>query len=179
MGAESLIAELRDLVTCRCSPDYTKRGLRDPACNCDTAPALDALAARLAECEANLAQAIADLLAERAAKTIIGQSYESERTAREAAEALVAGLREQHARDSAELRILCGAKDAYRAEAVANMAAAAAQAQRAERAESAIERVRGCLEEIVTGGWLDDGSRESNAMRAKAADILRAVGEGE
>lgn len=87
MGAESLIAELRDLVTCRCSADYTKRGLRDPACNCDTAPALDALAARLAECEANLAQAIADLLAERAAKTIIGQSYESERTAREAAEA--------------------------------------------------------------------------------------------
>jgi hypothetical protein len=34
------IAELQDLVRCRCHPAYTGRGLHDPDCDCDSADAV-------------------------------------------------------------------------------------------------------------------------------------------
>ena len=41
---EQAIAELRDLVRCRCHPAFTERGLHDPDCNCDSAEAVEVLA---------------------------------------------------------------------------------------------------------------------------------------
>lgn len=64
----------------------------------------NALAARLAELDALYSDAVAAVLATN--KRIL-----DERTAREAAESLAAGLREQHARDSAELRKVCAERD--------------------------------------------------------------------
>lgn len=34
------LLELGDLVRCVCHPAYEDRGLRDPGCHCDSAPAL-------------------------------------------------------------------------------------------------------------------------------------------
>ena len=44
MSIEQAIDELRDLVRCRCHPGFKDRGLRDPACNCDSAEAVEVLA---------------------------------------------------------------------------------------------------------------------------------------
>jgi hypothetical protein len=44
---EQALAELQDLVKCRCHPAYTGRGLRDPDCECDSAEALKVLADRI------------------------------------------------------------------------------------------------------------------------------------
>jgi len=41
------LAELHDLVRCRCHSAYTGRGLRDPDCECDSAEALKVLADRI------------------------------------------------------------------------------------------------------------------------------------
>ena len=41
---EQALAELQDLVRCRCHPAYTGRGLRDPDCECDSAEAVTIVA---------------------------------------------------------------------------------------------------------------------------------------
>jgi len=46
------IAELQDLVRCRCHEAYKGRGLHDPDCHCDTAEAVKAVAARIKDLEA-------------------------------------------------------------------------------------------------------------------------------
>ncbi|WP_136685681.1 DUF551 domain-containing protein [Falsirhodobacter xinxiangensis] len=42
---QQAVAELRDLVTCRCHDAFIHRGLHDPACNHDFAEAVEVLAA--------------------------------------------------------------------------------------------------------------------------------------
>ena len=49
------IAELQDLVRCRCHPSYKDRGLHDPDCECDNAENVKVVAARIKELEAKLA----------------------------------------------------------------------------------------------------------------------------
>ena len=49
---EQALAELQDLVRCRCHPAYTGRGLRDPDCECDSAEAVTIVADRIEELEA-------------------------------------------------------------------------------------------------------------------------------
>ena len=51
------IAELQDLVRCRCHPAYTGRGLHDPDCECDSADAVQVVADRIEELEANVMKA--------------------------------------------------------------------------------------------------------------------------
>lgn len=46
------IAELRDVVRCRCMSAYTDRGLRDPSCECDSAEAVKVVADRIKALEA-------------------------------------------------------------------------------------------------------------------------------
>ena len=41
---EQAVAEMRDLVRCRCHPAFTERKLHDPDCNCDSAEAVEVLA---------------------------------------------------------------------------------------------------------------------------------------
>jgi chromosome segregation ATPase len=48
------IAELGDIVRCRCHPAYKDRKLHDPDCNCDSAEALKVVADRIEELEAQL-----------------------------------------------------------------------------------------------------------------------------
>ena len=47
MSAEDALAELEDLVRCRCSPAYKNRGLHDPDCDCDSADSVAVLRAIL------------------------------------------------------------------------------------------------------------------------------------
>lgn len=49
------LAELQDVVRCRCHPAYTGRGLHDPDCECDSAEALKVVSDRIEELEAKLA----------------------------------------------------------------------------------------------------------------------------
>ena len=44
LSIEQAIAEMRDLVRCRCHPAFTERKLHDPDCNCDSAEAVETLA---------------------------------------------------------------------------------------------------------------------------------------
>ena len=46
------IAELQDLVRCRCHPAYTGRGMHDPDCECDSADAVKVVADRIEKLEA-------------------------------------------------------------------------------------------------------------------------------
>ena len=48
------MAELADVVRCRCHEAYTVRGLRDPDCECDSAEAVKVVADRIEELEAKL-----------------------------------------------------------------------------------------------------------------------------
>jgi hypothetical protein len=48
------IAELQDLVRCRCHPAYTGRGLHDPDCECDSADAVQVVVDRIKELEVAL-----------------------------------------------------------------------------------------------------------------------------
>ena len=50
------IAELQDLVRCRCRDAYKVRGLHDPGCECDSADAVQVVADRIEELEAKLAE---------------------------------------------------------------------------------------------------------------------------
>ena len=43
LSIEQAIAEMRDLVRCRCHPAFTERKLHDPDCNCDSAEAVEVL----------------------------------------------------------------------------------------------------------------------------------------
>ena len=52
------IAELQDLVRCRCHPAYTGRGMQDPDCECDSGDAVKVVADRIEELEAKLAKAV-------------------------------------------------------------------------------------------------------------------------
>ena len=49
------LAELHDIVRCRCHPAYTGRGMHDPDCECDSIEAVKAVADRIEELEAKLA----------------------------------------------------------------------------------------------------------------------------
>ena len=44
---EQAIAEMRDMVRCRCHPGFKDRGLHDPDCHCDSAEAVEVLARAL------------------------------------------------------------------------------------------------------------------------------------
>ncbi len=44
---QDAVAELRGLTTCRCDAAYKDRGLHDPACECDSADAVEAVASRI------------------------------------------------------------------------------------------------------------------------------------
>ena len=57
------IAELQDLVRCRCHPAYTDRGMHDPDCDCDSADAVQAVADRIEELEADLRKMALDYIA--------------------------------------------------------------------------------------------------------------------
>jgi hypothetical protein len=48
------IAELQDIVRCRCHPAYTGRGMHDPDCECDSADAVQVVADRIEELEGGL-----------------------------------------------------------------------------------------------------------------------------
>ena len=48
------IAELQDIVRCRCHPAYRDRGMQDPDCECDSADAVQIVADRIEELEAKL-----------------------------------------------------------------------------------------------------------------------------
>jgi len=51
------IAELQDLVRCRCHPAYTGRGLHDPDCDCDSADAVQVVVDHIEELEAKAMKA--------------------------------------------------------------------------------------------------------------------------
>ena len=55
---KQFIAELQDLVQCRCHEAFKGRGLHDPDCHCDTAEAVKVVADRIEELEAKLAKAV-------------------------------------------------------------------------------------------------------------------------
>jgi len=59
------IAELQDLVRCRCHEAYRGRGMHDPDCHCDTAEAVKVVADRI---KALTAERDAALLREKALK---------------------------------------------------------------------------------------------------------------
>lgn len=44
LSIEQAIAEMRDMVYCRCHPGFKDRGLHDPDCHCDSAEAVEVLA---------------------------------------------------------------------------------------------------------------------------------------
>lgn len=48
------LAELGDVVRCRCHEAYTGRGMHDPDCQCDSAEAVKVVAERIEELEAKL-----------------------------------------------------------------------------------------------------------------------------
>ena len=48
------IAELQDIVRCRCHEAYKGRGLHDPDCHCDSSDAAKVVADRIEELEAKL-----------------------------------------------------------------------------------------------------------------------------
>jgi hypothetical protein len=52
--AKQSIAELQDLVRCRCHPAYKDRGLHDPDCECDNAENVKVVADRIEELEAEV-----------------------------------------------------------------------------------------------------------------------------
>ena len=112
------LAELQDDVRCRCHPAYKDRGLHDPDCNCDSAGAVQVVAARIQELEAKLQDMALDCLAAQ------GQAEEAYQ-AQLAAEARIAEL-------EVELKILRTEKHAD-AEAIGSL--------RDKLAE--IEKVRG------------------------------------
>jgi hypothetical protein len=51
------LAELGDIVRCRCHAAYTDRKLHDPDCNCDSAEALQIVSGRVEALQAQLAKA--------------------------------------------------------------------------------------------------------------------------
>lgn len=74
------LAELWDIVKCRCHEAYTGRGLHDPDCECDSTDALQIVTDRIEALTAKLAKAEAGLLAiaKRDEQMIWGEDYEVE-----------------------------------------------------------------------------------------------------
>ena len=56
------MAELTDVVRCRCNEAYTGRGLHDPDCQCDSAEAVKVVTDHIEELEAKLAKAEAKIV---------------------------------------------------------------------------------------------------------------------
>ena len=50
------MAELQDVVRCRCDEAYRDRGLKDPYCECDSADAVKVVASRIKALDAKLAE---------------------------------------------------------------------------------------------------------------------------
>ena len=55
------MAELQEVVRCRCDEAYRDRGLHDPQCECDSAEAVKIVARRIEDLEAKLAKAVEGL----------------------------------------------------------------------------------------------------------------------
>ena len=55
------MAELQEVVRCRCDEAYRDRGLKDPHCECDSAEAVKVVADRIKDLTAKLAKAEAGL----------------------------------------------------------------------------------------------------------------------
>ena len=67
------IAELQEVVRCRCDEAYRDRGLKDPHCECDSAEAVKVVADRIEALEAKLAKAVE--IGDKMAKSIEGNYY--------------------------------------------------------------------------------------------------------
>lgn len=52
------IAELQEVVRCRCDEAYRDRGLKDPHCECDSAEAVKIVARRIKDLTAKLVKAV-------------------------------------------------------------------------------------------------------------------------
>lgn len=81
------IAELQDLVRCRCRDAYKVRGLHDPGCECDSADAVQVVADRIEELEADLRKMALDYLAAQGQASENFQMYVDANEARIDAEA--------------------------------------------------------------------------------------------
>jgi hypothetical protein len=73
------IAELQDLVRCRCHPAYKDRGMHDPDCDCDSADAVQVVADRIEELEAKLSKSKALLAKAMKALAQIGKTYTADK----------------------------------------------------------------------------------------------------
>lgn len=99
--ASQALAELWDIVKCRCHEAYTGRGLHDPDCQCDSTDAVQTVADRIEALTAKLAKAEAGLLAiaKRDEQMIWGEDYEVEeafKDMRDIACATLAAVTETH-----------------------------------------------------------------------------------
>ena len=90
------LAELWDIVRCRCNEAYTGRGLHDPDCECDSAEAVKVVAIRIKALTAKLAKAEAGLLAiaKRDEQMIWGEDYEVEEAFKDMRDIALATLAE-------------------------------------------------------------------------------------
>lgn len=55
------MAELQEVVRCRCDEAYRDRGLKDPHCECDSADAVKVVADRIKDLTDKLAQAVEEM----------------------------------------------------------------------------------------------------------------------
>ena len=95
------MAELQEVVRCRCDEAYRDRGLKDPHCECDSAEAVKVVAIRIKALTDKLAKAEAGLLAiaKRDEQMIWGEDYEVEeafKDMRDIALATLAAVTETH-----------------------------------------------------------------------------------
>ena len=90
------MAELQEVVRCRCDEAYRDRGLKDPHCECDSAEAVKVVADRIKDLTAKLAKAEAGLLAiaKRDEQMIWGEDYEVEEAFKDMRDIALATLAE-------------------------------------------------------------------------------------
>ena len=90
------MAELQEVVRCRCDEAYRDRGLKDPYCECDSAEAVKVVAIRIKALTAKLAKAEAGLLAiaKRDEQMIWGEDYEVEEAFKDMRDIALATLAE-------------------------------------------------------------------------------------
>lgn len=90
------MAELQEVVRCRCDEAYRDRGLKDPHCECDSAEAVKVVAIRIKALTAKLAKAEAGLLAiaKRDEQMIWGEDYEVEEAFKDMRDIALATLAE-------------------------------------------------------------------------------------
>lgn len=77
--ASQALAELWDIVKCRCHEAYTGRGLHDPDCQCDSTDAVQTVADRIEELETKLTKAVEALRCLEIAATGAGVHHLQER----------------------------------------------------------------------------------------------------